>query len=40
MQGPYMEIVNKLSFKEIVTLKSVSDANSKIHKIIYIINNG
>ena len=29
-----MEIVNKLSFKEIVNLKSVSDVNSKIHKII------
>ena len=34
MQGPYMELVNKLSFKGIVNLKSVSDVNNKIDKII------
>ena len=34
MQGPYMEIVNSLSFKKILNLKSVSDKNNKIHKII------
>ena len=34
MQGPYMELVNKLSFKNIINLKSVSDKNNKIDKII------
>jgi len=34
MQGPYMELVNKLTFKGIVNLKSVSDVNNKIDKII------
>ena len=34
MQGPYMELVNKLSFKNIINLKSVSDINYKIDKII------
>ncbi len=34
MQGPYMEIVRKLSYKGIVFLKSVSDDNPKIDKII------
>ena len=34
MQGPYMELVNKLSFKEVINLKSVSDVNNKIDKII------
>ena len=34
MQGPYMEIVNKLSFKGLVNLKSLSDVNTKIEKII------
>ena len=34
MQGPYMELVNKLSFKDIINLKSVSDINYKIDKII------
>ena len=34
MQGPYMELVNKLSFKNIINLKSVSDINHKIDKII------
>ena len=34
MQGPYMELVNKLSFKNIINLKSVSDKNYKINKII------
>ena len=34
MQGPYMELVNKLSFKNIINLKSVSDINYKINKII------
>ena len=34
MQGPYIEIVNKLSFKKIINLKAVSDVNKKIHKVI------
>ncbi len=34
MQGPYMELVKKLSFKKIINLKSVSDINHKIDKII------
>ena len=34
MQGPYIELVNKLSFKKIINLKSVSDINYKIDKII------
>ena len=34
MQGPYMELVNKLIFKGIINLKSVSDVNAKIEKII------
>jgi len=34
MQGPYMELVNKLTFKGIINLKSVSDVNSKAEKII------
>jgi len=33
MQGPYMELVNKLSFKNIINLKSVSDINNKIDTI-------
>ena len=34
MQGPYMQIVNQLSFKKIINLKAVSDTNDKIHKVI------
>ena len=34
MQGPYMELVNKLSFKKVINLKSVSDINNKIDKVI------
>ena len=34
MQGPYMELVNKLIFKEVINLKSVSDINPKVEKII------
>ncbi|MDC0161604.1 Gfo/Idh/MocA family oxidoreductase [bacterium] len=34
MQGPYMELVNKLVFKKIINLKSVSDNNKNIKKIL------
>ena len=34
MQGPYMELVKKLTYKKILKLKSVSDKNKKIHNII------
>lgn len=34
MQGPYMELVNSLSFKKIINLKSVSDTNKKVHNVI------
>jgi predicted dehydrogenase len=34
MQGPYMEIINKLSFKGVINLKAVSDVNNKIDKVI------
>ncbi len=34
MQGPYMELVNKLAFKNIINLKSISDTNIKLEKIL------
>ena len=34
MQGPYMELVKKLTYNKILKLKSVSDKNKKIHNII------
>ncbi len=34
MQGPYMELVNKLVFKKIINLKSLSDTNIKLEKIL------
>jgi len=34
MQGPYMDLVKQLSYKNIVNLKSVADTNLKINKII------
>jgi hypothetical protein len=34
MQGPYMELVNKLDYKNIISLKSISDKNTKLEKIL------
>jgi len=34
MQGPYMELVNKLAFKNIINLKSISDKNIKLEKVL------
>ena len=34
MQGPYMELVNKLAFKNLINLKSLSDKNKKLEKIL------
>lgn len=34
MQGPYMELVNKLVFKKLVKLKSLSDINNSFHPIL------
>ena len=34
MQGPYMELVNKLAFKKIINLKTVCDVNSNLKKIL------
>jgi len=34
MQGPYMELVKKLTYKKILKLKTVADTNKKINKII------
>ena len=34
MQGPYMELVNKLAFKNIITLKSISDKNKNLENIL------
>jgi len=34
MQGPYMELVNKLAFKNLINLKSLSDKNIKLEKIL------
>ena len=34
MQGPYMELVNKLIFKKIIELKTICDVDKKIEKIV------
>lgn len=34
MQGPYMELVNKLVFKKLVKVKSLSDINNSFHPIL------
>ena len=34
MQGPYMELVNKLIFKNIINLKSISDKNIKLERVL------
>ncbi len=34
MQGPYMELVNKLVFKKILQLKTICDVDKKIEKIL------
>ena len=34
MQGPYMELVNKLAFKKTINLKTVCDVNSNLKKIL------
>ena len=34
MQGPYMELVNKLVFKKILELKTICDVDEKLEKIL------
>ena len=34
MQGPYMELVNKLVFKKVIELKTICDVDKKIEKIV------
>ena len=34
MQGPYMELVNKLVFKKILQLKTICDVDKKLEKIL------
>ena len=34
MQGPYMELVNKLVFKKVLELKTICDVDKKLEKIL------